>query len=125
MIGHAREYTGLANFDFEKFSSNAASSEEIARVLVVTLGESVRYDERPKVDKNVGVKRLQIGALIGKAAAGGALVVTNLSIGALAALSVLPALGGNVPFAVGIVGSAYTGLATACDAVEKIAAAVR
>jgi hypothetical protein len=125
MIHHAKEYTGFTNFDFEKFSSNTASSEAIARVLVVTLGASVRWDERPKVDKNIGVKRLQIGALIGKAAAGGALVVTNLSVGALAALSVLPALGGNVPFALGIVGSACTGLATACDAIEKIASAVR
>jgi hypothetical protein len=125
MIDHAKQYTGFPNFDFQKFSSNAASNEAIARVLIVTLDEAVRWDERPRVDQNVGAKRLQIGALIGKAAAGGALVVTNLSVGALAALSILPAFGGNVPFALGIVGSACTGLATACDAVEKIASSVR
>ena len=44
----------------------------------------------------------------------------------LAGLSVVPTIPlAHVPIAVGIIGSAYTGLAAACDAVEKIAAVVR
>jgi hypothetical protein len=125
MIALAKEYRGFENFDFEKFSSNAGSREEIARAVVVMLDESVPYRDCPKVDEKVGFKRLQIGALIGKAATGGALAVANFSLGVLAGLSVLPTLVGSVPIAVGIIGSAYTGLAAACDAVEKIGAVVR
>jgi hypothetical protein len=97
----------------------------IARVLEVTVGQSIRFEDRPSADRNVGLKSLQIGALIGKASTGGALVAGNLSLGTLAGLSVLPAIVGNVPLAVGVVGSALTGLATACDAIEEIAAVVR
>jgi hypothetical protein len=57
---------------------------------------------------------------------GGALSVGNLSLGVLGGLSILPAIQPtNVPIAVGIVGSAYTGLAAAFDAVEKIGAVIR
>ena len=95
-------------------------------MIVVPLSVSVTWGERPKVDKSVGAKRLQIGALIGKAAVGGALAVGNLSLGVLGGLSILPAIQPtNVPIAVGIVGSAYTGLAAAFDAVEKIGAVIR
>lgn len=125
MVAHAKEYNKFDDYGFDAFSRNAVSGEDIARVIIVTLDTSVRWDKRPKVDKSVGLKRLQIGALIGKAATGGALAVANFSLGALAGLSVLPALVGNVPIAIGVVGSAYTGLAAAFDAVEKIAAVVR
>ena len=126
MISFAKGYDKFTNSDFAKFCSNAASNEEIARVIVVMLGESVRFCDRPRVGEDVGAKRLQVGALIGKAAAGGALAVSNLSIGALAALTVLPTLAGSVvATALAVVGSTFTGLATACDAVDKIAAVVR
>jgi|GEM_PF-4343480 len=126
MISQAKERDRFKDLDFERFSSNAASREEIAGVIVVTLDESIRWDERPKIDKSVWPKRLQVGALIGKAAAGGALTVANLALGVLAGLSVVPTIPlAHVPIAVGIIGSAYTGLAAACDAVEKIAAVVR
>src|SRR5262249_3451799 len=127
MIAFAKEHSKLENFDLEKFSSNAASREEISRVVVVRLGVSIPWPGRPKVDKSVGLKRLQVGALIGKAATGGALTVANLALGALAGLTALPAIVGpqGLPIALGVVSSAYTGLNTACDAVEKIAAIVR
>lgn len=126
LIAYAKEHDRFKDFDFERFSGSAPSREEIARVIVVPLNVSVTWGERPKVDKSVGAKRLQIGALIGKAAVGGALAVGNLSLGVLGGLSILPAIQPtNVPIAVGIVGSAYTGLAAAFDAVEKIGAVIR
>jgi hypothetical protein len=103
----------------------APSPEEIASVLVIVLGESVKYQDRPKVDKGVWAKRLQIGALIGKAAAGGALATANMAIGAIAGLSVVPTAVAAIPISVGVVTSAYTGLVAACDAVEKIGASLR
>jgi hypothetical protein len=126
LIAYAKERDRFKDFDFERFSGSAPSREEIARVIVVPLNVSVTWGERPKVDKSVGAKRLQIGALIGKAAVGGALAVGNLSLGVLGGLSILPAIQPtNVPIAVGIVGSAYTGLAAAFDAIEKIGAVIR
>jgi hypothetical protein len=125
MIEHAKEYKGFENFDFENFSSNATSREEIAHAIVVQLDESVSWSARPQVDDHVGAKRLRIGALIGKAAAGGALAVGNLALGAVAGLTVLPAIVGHVPLALGIIGSAYTGTAGVLDAVEKIGAVVK
>ena len=125
LIAHAKEQDRFKDFDFEQFSSKAPTGEEIARVIVVQQGV-YGWDDRPKVDKSVGLKRLQVGALIGKAAIGGALAVGNLSLGVLGGLSVLPAISlTNVPIAVGLVTSVYTGLAAAFDAIEKIATAIR
>lgn len=74
----------------------------------------------------MGLKRLQVGALIGKAATGGALAVSNLSLGVLGGLSVVPGIAlTNIPIAAGLVTSTYTGLAAAFDAVEKIASTLR
>lgn len=103
------------------------SDEELAHILVVDLYSSVQFRDRPIVDKKVGMKRLQIGALIGKVAVGGALTVANLSIGALAGVvTALPTLSlGSVAAALGIATSCYTGLVAASDAVEKIAGAIR
>jgi len=125
MIADAKALKVIRDFDLEKFYSIAVSREAIARAIVVSLDETVAYDLRPKVDANVGMKRLQVGALIGKAAAGGALAVANLALGVLAGLSHMPAIVGSVSIAVGIVGSAYTGLSATCDAVEKIAATIQ
>jgi len=124
MIAHAKGYNKFDDFGFDAFTRNAVSEKDIARVVVVNLDTPGNFPDRPKVDKTVGDKRLQIGALIGKAATGGALAVANFSIGALA-FSTLPAIVGNVHTALAVVGSVYTGLAGACDAVEKIAAVVR
>lgn len=126
LIKDAKESDRFKDFDYERFSSQAPSKEEIARVVVVQLDVSLSWNERPKVDKGTGLKRLQIGALIGKAAIGGALAVGNLSLGVLGGMSVLPAIAlTNVPIAAGLIGSAYTGLSAAFDAVEKIATVVR
>jgi hypothetical protein len=126
LVEHAKAEDRVKTFDFERFASAAPSQEEVARALVVQINVSTPYQERPKIDKGAGLKRLQVGALIGKAATGGALAVANLSLGALGGLSVVPAVSlTNIPIAAGLVTSAYTGLAAAFDAVEKIATALR
>jgi len=126
LIADAKRPDRIKDFDYERFSSQAPSEEEIAQVVVVQLNACLSWNERPKIDKGTGLKRLQIGALIGKAAVGGALAVGNLSLGVLGGMSVLPAIAlTNVPIAAGLIGSAYTGLSAAFDAVEKIATVVR
>lgn len=126
LIEHAKAEDRFKDFDFERFSSFAPSNEEVARAIVVQINISTPYQERPKVDRSTGLKRLQVGALIGKAATGGALAVANLSLGVLGGLSVVPAVSlASIPIAAGIVTSTYTGLAAAFDAVEKIASTLR
>lgn len=126
LIEQAKARDWFKDADFEKFISSSPSKEDVARVLVVQLNVSTPYQERPKIDKDTGLKRLQVGALIGKAATGGALAVANLSLGVLGGLSVVPGITlTNIPIAAGLVTSTYTGLAAAFDAVEKIATALR
>lgn len=126
LIDNAKAKDWYKDADFEKFISSAPSKEDLARILVVQLNVSTSWQERPKVDKSTGLKRLQVGALIGKAATGGALAVANLSLGVLGGLSVVPGIAlTNIPIAAGLVTSTYTGLTAAFDAVEKIATALQ
>jgi hypothetical protein len=126
LIAHAQQEDHFKEFDFERFMSSAPTNEDIARVIVVNLNYPGPYQAEPKVEKHVGLRRLQVGALIGKAATGGALAVGNLALGVLGGLSVLPAVSPTeIPIAAGIVTSVYTGLAAAFDAVEKIGATLR
>jgi hypothetical protein len=126
LIERAKAKDRFKDFDFEHFMSSAPSKEEVARALVVQINVSTSWRERPKVDKPAGFKRLQVGALIGKAATGGALAVANLSLGVLGGLSVVPGIAlTSIPIAAGLVTSTYTGLAAAFDAVEKIASTLR
>ena len=126
LVEYAKVDDRFKTFDFDRFSSSAPSEEDLARALVVEINASTSYQERPKVDKGTGLRRLQVGALIGKAATGGALAVANLSLGVLGGLSVVPSVAlTSIPIAAGLVTSAYTGLAAAFDAVEKIATALR
>jgi len=126
LIDRAKAKDRFKHLDFEKFISSAPSKEEVARALVVQINVSTPWAERPKVDKPAGLKRLQVGTLIGKAATGGALAVANLSLGVLGGLSVVPSIAlTSIPIAAGLVTSTYTGLAAAFDAVEKIASTLR
>lgn len=126
LIKDAKKENRLKDFDFERFSAMTPTREDLANALRVQIDVTVRWDERPKVEEHVGLKRLQIGALIGKVATGGALAASNISLGVLGGLSVLPAVAlTNVPIAVGLVTSAYTGFSAAFDAVEKIAVALK
>jgi hypothetical protein len=125
LIDRAKANDRFADFDFEHFMASAPSKEEVAQALVVQINVSTTWSERPKVDQHTGLRRLQVGALIGKAATGGALAVANLSLGVLGGLSVVPGIAlTNIPIAAGIVTSTYTGLAAAFDAVEKIASSL-
>lgn len=126
LIARAKERDWFKDFDFEHFMVSAPTKEEVAKALVVQINVSTSWPERPKVEKPAGLKRLQVGALIGKAAIGGALAVANLSLGVLGGLSVVPGITStNIPIAAGLVTSTYTGLAAAFDAVEKIASTLR
>ncbi len=126
LVEYAKAEDRFKRFDFERFSSSAPSREELARALVVEINVSTSWQDRPKVDKGTGLRRLQLGALIGKAATGGALAVANLSLGVLGGLSGVPSIAlTSIPIAAGLVTSAYTGLAAAFDAVEKISTAIR
>lgn len=126
LIERAKAKDRFKDFDFEHFMASAPSKVEVARALVVQINVSTSWSERPKVDQPTGLRRLQVGALIGKAATGGALAVANLSLGVLGGLSVIPGIAlTNIPIAVGLVTSTYTGLAAAFDAVEKIANTLR
>ncbi|HLZ77130.1 hypothetical protein [Phenylobacterium sp.] len=101
--------------------SISPTGDQLAEALRVELHESIRWAERRKVDPATGAKRLQLGALIGKAAAGGALATANLALGALAGLHAMPSLNlSSVTIVLGVVGSSYTGLAGACDALRAI-----
>ena len=122
LIEQAKAKDRFKDLDFERFIASAPSQQELARILVVDLHASVPWQQRTKVKETVGHKRLQIGALIGKAATGGALAVANISLGVLGGLSVIPSVAlTNIPIVGGLLTSAYTGLSAAFDAVEKIA----
>ena len=126
LIDRAKEKDWFKDFDFERFMASTPTKEEVARALVVQINVSTSWPERPKVEKPAGLKRLQVGALIGKAATGGALAVANLSLGVVGGLSIVPGITlTNIPIAAGLVTSTYTGLAAAFYAVEKIASTLR
>jgi len=126
LIEHAKAKDRFKDVDYERFASSTPSKEEVARAFVGQINVPYPYQQRPRIDKNDGLKRLQVGALIGKAATGGALAVANLSLGVLGGLSVVPAIAlTNIPIAAGLVTSTYTGFAAVFDAVEKIATTLR
>lgn len=126
LIEDAKKENRFKELDIELFLSKTPTREELAQALRVQLDVTIRFDERPKVEERVGLKRLQIGALIGKVATGGALAVGNISLGVLGGLSFLQAVSPtNVQTAVGLVTSAYTGFSAAFDAIEKIAIALK
>jgi len=126
LVEHAKAEDRVRTVGFEQFASFAPSQEHLAHALVVQINVLTSYQDRPKVDKSVGLRRLQVGALIGKAATGGALAVANLSLGVLGGLSVVPSVAlTSIPIAAGLVTSAYTGFAAVFGAVEKIATTLR
>jgi len=126
LIAHAQGEERFKTFNFERFMSDAPTNNDIAQVIVVQLNYPTPYQPEPKIERSVGLKRLQIGSLIGKAATGGALAVGNISLGVLGGLSILPSVAlTEIPIAAGLVTSAYTGLAAAFDAIEKIGATLR
>lgn len=92
LVEYAKADDRFKAFEFERFSSPAPSQEELARALVLQINASTSYQERPKVDRGTGLRRLQVGVLIGKAATGGALAVANLSLGVLGGVSVVPSV---------------------------------
>ena len=126
LIAQAKSEDKFVNFSFEHFMSVAPTEEDIARFIVVQVNYPTPYQAEPKMEKSIGLKRLQVGALIGKAATGGALAVGNIALGVLGGLSILPAVAPTeIPIAAGLVTSTYTGLAAAFDAIEKIGATLR
>jgi len=123
LIAQARVSPKIKNFDAESFSKMAPSEREVAEHIRVELHVSIPWAERPKVDKGTGSRRLKIGALIGKAALGSALAVTNLCLGAFGAITSLPTAANAptmIPLITGLITSAYTGFSASMDAFDKL-----
>jgi hypothetical protein len=124
LIALAKQHDRLKDFDVEDFHAKLPSSGELARILVVLLGTSVTWNERPKVDAPTGRRRLKVGALIGQVALGGALAVTNLSLGAFGVITSIPGMVISIPLTLGLVGSTYTGFNGLLSAIDKLADAL-
>lgn len=123
MITSVKEHDRVKEFTPEKFQALANSSDELARVLVVDLHDSVVWGARPRVSEATGLKRLRIGAMIGQATVGGALATGNIALGVLGGVitTITAIQGGNVAIAVGIAGSVYVGVNGVLKAVSDIA----
>ncbi|MFZ0694090.1 MAG: hypothetical protein WAN51_08060 [Alphaproteobacteria bacterium] len=87
------------------------SEIHLAEALVVAFGESVPWQERPRIDYKIAARRVKLLAIAGQITAGGLLTIANLGLGIAGTLAgVIPALlGGVVPVYAGMAASAYTG----------------
>ena len=84
------------------------------------------WDDRPRVDETIGLRRLKVGAAIGQVALGGALAVANIGLGAFGLLTSIVGLTGNqVPLTVALVGSTYTGFNGLLSGLDKVADALK
>jgi len=122
-ISEARTLPALEAQTLMRIKARQIDAYTMGGVLVVDTVDPGNFPMRYRVDEKVGQKRLKIGALIAKAASGAALAVGNVSLGVFGGVFTLPALAvpATVGIAAGIVTSAYTGLVSACDALDKIA----
>jgi hypothetical protein len=111
---------------FDRLRDSLPSSADLARVLVVELGVSVLWTERPKVTEETGMRRLKLGALIGQVALGGALAVGNLSLGVIGGvITSIPGITGSIQLTLGLIGSTYTGFNGLLSAIDKLSDALK
>jgi len=126
LLKAAKDDDRVKHVDLEQWQARLPSDADLARIMVVQLGVSVTWNERPKVDTPTGMKRLKLGALIGQMALGGALAVGNIALGVVGGvITSIPGVMGAIPLTLGLVGSAYTGLNAVLTAADKIVDAVK
>jgi len=121
LIKFAKDCDRFKRLDPAALLHKAPSEDQVADILIVNRYDPGGWEDRPRVDEKVGARRLRIRALIAKAVMGGALTVTNLSLGILTFLSVIPSIAGEeLSTKSGLVTSTFTGLTCLFDAIEKI-----
>ena len=126
LLKAAKDDDRVKHVDLEQWQARLPSDADLARIMVVQLGVSVTWNERPKVDTPTGMKRLKLSALIGQMALGGALAVGNIALGVVGGvITSIPGVMGAIPLTLGLVGSAYTGLNAVLTAGDKIVDAVK
>jgi hypothetical protein len=127
LIAVAKDHDRLKGLDLQRWQGRLPSEAELARALVVQLGVTVTWPERPKVDEATGLRRLKLGALIGQVALGGALAVGNIALGVVGGLvtSVAGMTGSAIPLTVGLLGSTYAGFNGLLSAVDKLVDALK
>ena len=95
--------------------------DRLAGALIVDIHDSVKWDERPKVDSQQRARRVRIAGTIARMLAGGLLIGGNAALGVLSPLDFsLPTTTSTVPVLVGIVGSIGVGLSTVGSGLEKL-----
>lgn len=127
LIALAKEHDRLKGLDLQRWQCRLPSETELARALVVQLGVTVPWPERPKVDEETGLRRLKLGALISQVALGGAVAVGNMALGAVGGVvtSVAGMTGSAIPLVVGLLGSTYAGFNGLLSAVDKLVDALK
>jgi hypothetical protein len=126
LITLARDHDRMKELSFESLQSGLPSDAALARALVVQLDGNMSWDDRPRVDETIGLRRLKVGAAIGQVALGGALAVANIGLGAFGLLTSIVGLScGQVPLTVALVGSTYTGFNGLLSGLDKVADALK